>query len=160
MTKLDSTQCILAPLEFSKARLWTPTSFYEWNIVLDINAIFMFINTFINPKSIAFVETFSTMQLLQFFIFLSFLASVSAFYGKVPGQQRMFEEYYKNDQPRGDYNWIPHFGMRENYKFMTTFKPDVSNVLYSKMNSFLLIIYFFAANGQPRVTHFLWKLCV
>eukprot|EP00093_Oithona_nana_P002194 02194.XXX_37069_36658_1 [CDS] Oithona nana genome sequencing. len=64
------------------------------------------------------------MQLLQFFIFLSFLASVSAFYGKVPGQQRMFEEYYKNDQPRGDYNWIPHFGMRENYKFMTTFKPD------------------------------------
>ena len=115
----------------------------------------MFINTFINPKSIAFVETFSTMQLLQFFIFLSFLASVSAFYGKVPGQQRMFEEYYKNDQPRGDYNWIPHFGMRENYKFMTTFKPDVSNVLYSKMNSFLLIIYFFAANGQPRVAHFL-----
>ena len=115
----------------------------------------LFINTFINPKSIAFVETFSTMQLLQFFIFLSFLASVSAFYGKVPGQQRMFEEYYKNDQPRGDYNWIPHFGMRENYKFMTTFKPDVSNVLYSKMNSFLLIIYFFAANGQPRVAHFL-----
>lgn len=68
------------------------------------------------------------------------MAIVSAFYGKVPGQQRMFEEYYKNDPPRDDYNWIPHFGMRENYKFMTTFKPDVSNVLYSKMNSLLLII--------------------
>ena len=109
-------------------------------IVLDIYAIFTFINTFINPKSIAFVETFSTMQLLQFLIVLSFLAIVSAFYGKVPGQQRMFEEYYKNDPPRDDYNWIPHFGMRENYKFMTTFKPDVSNLMYSKMNSLLLII--------------------
>ena len=71
------------------------------------------------------------MQLLYLVIGLSFLATVSAFYGKVPGQQRMFEEYYKNDPPRDDYNWIPHFGMRENYKFVTTFKPDVSNLLYT-----------------------------
>ena len=71
------------------------------------------------------------MQLLYLVIGLSFLATVSAFYGKVPGQQRMYEEYYKIDKPHDDYNAIHHFGMRENYKFMTTFKPEVSKVFLS-----------------------------
>ena len=71
------------------------------------------------------------MQLLYFVIGLSIIATVSAFYGKVPGQQRMYEEYYKIDKPHDDYNAIHHFGMRENYKFMTTFKPEVSKLCLS-----------------------------